>query len=269
MLKGQDIIGKKVLSRLDGQRLDSVRDIIISKDHTRIVALILDEGGLFSPATAVAIENVVSFGKDAVVITDSKTVTRVDHFPAVKEILDERETLIGKHVFTESGQQMGKVEDVYFEETTGAITALEVAGKIMPTERSASVQLPVGDVVSIGPDAVIINLAAIPKLEAQVVGGGEKADASDAVPQDAPPAQGYEPAESLQVGSSVPDLTGASSPPMATDFQPGAPSMPSTAPLPPMPGDADGQAYGAGDAGDLPSSTGRVNDPTSSGQGQG
>jgi uncharacterized protein YrrD len=104
-----------VLSRLDGQRLDSVRDIIISKDHTRIVALILDEGGLFSPATAVAIENVVSFGKDAVVITDSKTVTRVDHFPAVKEILDERETLIGKHVFTESGQQMGKVEDVYFE----------------------------------------------------------------------------------------------------------------------------------------------------------
>ena len=74
MLKGNAVLGMPVLSRQDGQKIGSTRDIVIAKDHSRIVAFILDEGGLFSAATAVGMENVVSFGKDALIITDSKAV---------------------------------------------------------------------------------------------------------------------------------------------------------------------------------------------------
>lgn len=268
MLKAQSIIGKKVLSRLDGQRIDSVRDIVISKDHARIVALILDEGGLFSPATAVGFENVVSFGKDAVVITDSKQVVRVDHFPAVKEIMDDRDSLVGKKVFTESGDQMGKIEDVYFDESTGNLTALEISGKLVATARNSSAQLTMSDLVSIGPDAVIINMGAVPKLEAQVAGGPKPTEEITSV-MPGPAAQSQSaPDENMggmQAGSAMPELTGESSMPMASDAPSGMPPMPSISPLP---DDSATRKMSAGDADDAMSGgMGRMPDPTSGGQG--
>jgi uncharacterized protein YrrD len=194
MLKGNAVLGMPVLSRQDGQKTGSTRDIVIAKDHSRIVAFILDEGGLFAAATAVGMENVVSFGKDALIITDSKAVVRVDHFPEVKAIMEDRDGLVGKQVFTESGDLKGKVEDIYFDETTGNIVGLEVDGKFTSKHSNASVQLRPSDIVSIGPDAVVINMAAVPLLEAQAAGGprpldapaASTADTPSAVPTDAP-----------------------------------------------------------------------------------
>ncbi len=279
MLKGQSIIGKKVLSRMDGERLDSVRDIVISKDHSRIVALILDEGGLFSAATAVAMENVVSFGKDAVVITDSKAVRRVDQFPEVKEIMDDRDSLVGKHIFTESGDQMGKVEDVFFDESTGTITTLEVGGKIVPTARNASAELEMGDIVSIGPDAVIIKMEAIPKLSAQASGTpvpdvqpSPDTTQTQTTPDSDPnnPPSGILDEQSLMAMAS--SSAGASTP-TATDAKPSLSAMPPTSPLPPTTGDGDQavqQAKDSDDRGDdvRPPVVGSAIDPTAGDEGK-
>lgn len=268
MLKGQSIIGKKVLSRLDGQRIDSVRDIVISKDHTRIVALILDEGGLFNPATAVAIENVVSFGNDAVVITDSKTVTRVDHFPAVKEIMDDRDSLVGKQVFSESGNQYGKIEDVYFDESTGSITALEIVGKFVPTARSSAAQLEIGDIVSIGPDAVIINLAAVPKLTGQPATETKPAEQSLPATTEPTPSEPVPlalPSDitgRIDAQSMMADPTQGAASPTADDLYTSMRPTPPTSPLPS--GEAASEADDSPD--DLSRAWGRVTDPTSGGQ---
>ena len=187
MLKGNAILGMPVLSRQDGQKIGSTQDIVIAKDHSRIVAFIIDEGGLFSPATAVGMEHVVSFGKDAMIITDSKAVVRVDHFPEVKAIMEDRDGLVGKQVFTESGDMKGKVEDIFFDEATGNIVGLEVEGKFTPKNSNASVQLRPSDIVSIGPDAVVINMASVPMLAAQGAGGPKPLDAPVGTTGDAPP----------------------------------------------------------------------------------
>jgi uncharacterized protein YrrD len=264
MLKGQSIIGKKVLSRMDGQRIDSVRDIVISKDHARIVALILDEGSLFAPATAVAIENVVSFGKDAVVITDSKTVTRVEHFPAVKEIMDDRDSLVGKKVFTEAGNAFGKIEDVFFDEHTGNIMALEIVGKFVPTGKTTSGQLEMGDIVSIGPDAVIINMAAVPRLSG-LSAGNTTQDEQPAPSTDAQPVLN-DVTSGIQAESSMQDPTVGATLPTSDDLQTSMmPSTPMTSQLPAS--TSDDTESGADDASaDMTGARGRVADPTSDGQ---
>lgn len=268
MLKGQSIIGKKVLSRMDGQRIDSVRDIVISKDHSRIVALILDEGGLFTPATAVGIENVVSFGKDAVVITDSKTVTRVEHFPLVKEIMDDRDSLVGKHVFTEAGEQFGKIDDVYFDESNGNITALEIVGKFVPTGKQSTGQLELGDIVSIGPDAVIINMAAVPRLSGVAAG----VSAAESIAEHQPDATTMldDVTTDMPAQSSMPDPTAGGLLPESSseigDVQSALPASP-TSHLPVGDESVDDISSAAGDAaGDMPKSWARLSDPTSGSQ---
>lgn len=257
MLKGQSIIGKKVLSRMDGQRIDSVRDIVISKDHTRVVALILDEGGIFSSGMAVAMENVVSFGNDAVVITDSKAVIRVDHFPAVKEIMDDRDSLVGKKVFTESGNQMGQIDDVYFDESTGSITSLEVVGKIVPTVKNGAAQLIRDDIVSIGPDAVMINMAGAGKLEAQV-GGTPIPKDSSGTPAALPGIDNGP--TNLQTGTGIPDFTFDSAMPGTSDS---LTQEPPTATLPSFGAEGSVSDPTAVSDDDTPGTTARVKDPTS------
>lgn len=166
MIKGHTLIGKTVLSRNDGQRLDSVKDLVIGKDHKRIVALLIDEGGLFGAATVVPMDNVLSIGKDAIIVTDSKAAIRADRLPAVKEILDSDDNLRGKRIFSETGDEVGEVTDVYFDETSGKITALELTTKQAHGTTASTPQLDFSDVVSIGPDAVIINSSALSRLSA-------------------------------------------------------------------------------------------------------
>ena len=87
-----------------------------------------------------------------------------------------------------SGDLKGKVEDIYFDETTGNIVGLEVEGKFTSKHSNASVQLRPADIVSIGPDAVVINMASVPILEAQGAGGPRPLDEPGAPTTDTPSA---------------------------------------------------------------------------------
>ena len=169
MIKAQSIIGKPVLSRADGEKLNPVKDIIIGKDHTRVIALLINEGGLFSKPIVVPINNVLSFGKDAVVITESQAAVRADHVPEVAQALEMDEKLGGKAVFSETGEQHGKLSDIYFDEKTGNITGVDVTDLGQGSASKEVAFLDVSDIISFGADAVVITAGAVSKLQAAVV----------------------------------------------------------------------------------------------------
>jgi|GEM_PF-705623 len=170
MRKGKNVIGKDVLSYIDGRKVHSVKDLIIGMENDDVVALLVSEGGLFSTAQIVPMENVVSFGKDAVVISDSNAAIPADSYPAVQEILDRKDKLIGKKVFTEGGDSQGSVSDVFFEESSGRILGFEVSGGLINNVAKGTSYLPLEDIVNIGPDVVLIKSEAVYDLDAQVGG---------------------------------------------------------------------------------------------------
>lgn len=180
MIKGQSIIGKNVLSRADGQKFDSLKDIVVGKDPMRVVALLIDEGGLFGSPTIIPMGDVVSFGKDAIIVTDSKAAAHVDRYPAIKDILDSKDSLIGKKVFTEAGEEVGKVSDIYFDEQSGNVVGIDVTGKLAPAaSNTTTAYLGMEDVVSIGPDVVIISSAGASKLAGHNATPGAAQDTGD------------------------------------------------------------------------------------------
>jgi uncharacterized protein YrrD len=198
MIKAQSVIGKPVLSRADGQKLESVKDIVIGKDHTHVIALLIHEGGLFSKPTVVPFANVVSFGKDAVVITESNAATRPDHVPEVAQALEMNEKLGGKAIFSETGEQHGKLADIYFDDKTGSITGVDVTD-LGPGSASKSVAfLDISDIISFGADAVVISVDAVTKLQAAIApqhAGAPQAPASEeTAPTSAPPIEPPAPA---------------------------------------------------------------------------
>ncbi len=170
MRKGRTIIGKDVLSLADGIRIHSVKDLIIGEENDSVVALLVDEGGLLSGSTVVPIEAVHSFGKDAVVIADAGAVVAASSYPKVHAIIDRKESLLGKKVVTTEGEELGKIGDMYFNETDGRILGLEVSGGTIGDLTKGASYLPIEDVQRAGPDVVFVHPQASEKLGSQVGG---------------------------------------------------------------------------------------------------
>jgi uncharacterized protein YrrD len=180
MLKCKDVVGKKVLSRSDGEKVGSVKDLIIGKDHAAIMALVIEEGGLFSKAKVVPMEKVASIGRDAVIISDSDDVLLADTFAAAKEIMDRDDQLIGKKVFTEKGDEFSAVSDICFDEDSGQILGFEVSGGRVDNVSVGPSYLPMSEIVTIGPDAVLVKADAVSRLvtQANAAGGTVQGPAS-------------------------------------------------------------------------------------------
>ena len=68
MRKGKSVVGKPLLSLADGERVHEVRDVILGSGNDTVVGLLADEGGFLASSLVVPFAEVVSFGRDAVVV---------------------------------------------------------------------------------------------------------------------------------------------------------------------------------------------------------
>lgn len=166
MRKGKSILGKDVLSLAGGQKLHTVSDLLISEEGAEILALVVDTGGLLGTPRVVPIDAVHSFGKDAVVVTDGNSVVAADQLPSVRAALNRSETLIGKKVFTDSGEQHGTITDMYFDERNGRILAYAVTGGVFNSVTRNDSYLAISQIDRIGPDLVYIRPEAVEQLQA-------------------------------------------------------------------------------------------------------
>jgi uncharacterized protein YrrD len=170
MRKGKTVIGQDVLSLADGSKVQTVNDVLISQENDAIVALMVDEAGLLSSSKIVPIAEVENFGRNAVVISDVSAVIPASSHPEAKAIIDRKDSLLGKRVFTDAGQQMGTISDMYFDERTGRIAGFEVSGGVFDNIARGTSYLPVEDIERIGPDVIFIEAAKGEMLESQVGG---------------------------------------------------------------------------------------------------
>jgi uncharacterized protein YrrD len=177
--KGKTVIGQDVLSLNSGRRVHSVKDLIIG-DSTQIVALLVDEGGLLSTSTIVPIDAVRRFGKDAVVIADDTAVVPASADPRVAGIINRRDSLVGKRVFSVDGQEMGSVADMYFDEASGRIDGLEISRGALENIARGPSYLAADEIELAGSDIVFIRPDTAAQLSDQVSGvQGALHDATD------------------------------------------------------------------------------------------
>jgi uncharacterized protein YrrD len=180
MRKGKRLIGRPILSLTEGVGVGTVKDIILGPANDLVVGLLTDEGGLLSSAHIVPLGEIESFGKDAVVVRSTESVVQADRMPEIKQILDRGTSLIGIKVFTDTGEAQGSVNDVYFEESTGRVTALEITGGAISNFTTGLRNLPVDDIVRTGPEVLFVRPETAEEMALQRTGlTGALANAGD------------------------------------------------------------------------------------------
>ena len=181
MRKGKRLIGRPILSLTEGVRVGEVKDVILGATNETVVGLLVDDGGLFGSAHVVPVDEIESFGRDAVIVTDRSSIRSASDVPDIKEILDRKTSLIGTRVFTETGDAQGSVNDIYFDEASGRVLSLEVTGGAWRDATTGVRNLPVTEVMRTGPEIIYVHPDTAEMLDAQRGGlSGAIADAGDA-----------------------------------------------------------------------------------------
>ena len=174
-IKGKDVVGLRVLSVNDGKQIETVGDIIYDPSEQRVRALLVASGGIFSKPKAIAIQDVLSIGRDAVMVQDQDAVVSLDELPKrVHEIADSKDNLAKTRVVTQEGTELGQVSDIIFNSVTGSVEQLEVSQGGIKNLSSGKKSIRPEDIITVGSDATIVSAFTEIAFDAQAQEGGAK-----------------------------------------------------------------------------------------------
>lgn len=147
-------IGSPVIEISSGERLGVVTDVLFNEGNT-VCSLVLDRDGLLSGKGKVDFSNVHSVGEDAVTIESGDLIAPANEAePGC--LLSGDDAFVGKELFTEEGNVLGVVADVYIEEDSDNIVGYEVSDGLIADLVAGRKWLPFEQTVQIG-DRIIVR----------------------------------------------------------------------------------------------------------------
>ncbi|WP_295614327.1 PRC-barrel domain-containing protein [Chamaesiphon sp. GL140_3_metabinner_50] len=173
MRKGKDIIGKPIITYDSGQKVANIVDLIFNQNDNRLLGLLISESGWFSSAKVLPLYLVKAIGVDAIIIPSRDTIASSRSYADIHQILENNNILNGTRIMTTDGRNLGKLIDLYFDETSGAIEGYETSGGLFADAYSGRSFVPATQAIKIGKDVAFVPVETIALMEEQV--GGLKA----------------------------------------------------------------------------------------------
>lgn len=159
MIKGKEILGRNIVAIDNGEKIDTVRDVVFDHQGNQVLAFLVDEGGWFRAAKAIPFDRVRSIGEHAIMVGSADDVTSSRDDKRLGDALESKTSLLGMTLLTTDGQNLGRIADVYFDEHTGAVVGYEATGGLFADLSSGRAFIPAPSDVQIGADAAIVPLS--------------------------------------------------------------------------------------------------------------
>ena len=173
MRNGKGMLGKPVVAYDSGEEFQTIIDLIFDQKSNQLLGFLVDEGGWFSNALVLPLKNIKSIGADAVIVASRDTIAPASEFPEIESILKRDNILKGTRIMTIDGRDLGTMEDIYFDDRTGAIEGYDVSGGVFADAYSGRSFVPAPDTLKIGEDIAFVPSETANLMEEQV--GGIKA----------------------------------------------------------------------------------------------
>ena len=164
-----DLMGTQIITRSGGKRLGVVSQLWVDVDRREVMAIGMREsmlsGVLSNIQQTMMLTNVRQIG-DVILVDDNTTME--DDFNA-----DAYSTLINSEVITETGELLGKVRGFKFNTADGRVESIVLASiglPQIPDQLISTYELSMQEVVSSGPDRLIVFEGAEEKLSQLTVG---------------------------------------------------------------------------------------------------
>lgn len=158
-MNSKQLKGLAVISIKDGEKLGTIEQVYLDPGAKKIVGFAVRHGGggLLTSAEAappdlIDVDDVHAVGQDAVTLAD-KGAVRGDQTRARLDQLMELDELTKLKTVTEGGTGLGSVAGAEIDDRSFALRELEVSAGFFSSNR----HVPIGQVVSIGHDLVVVS----------------------------------------------------------------------------------------------------------------
>lgn len=161
-----DILNTQVITRNDGKRLGVVKELLVDIDRREVVALGLRDNllSIAGMPRYMLLSSIQQIG-DVILVEDEDVVEDVD--------IDAYSSLINSEVITETGELLGRVRGFKFNVEDGKVASLILASiglPQIPDQIVSTYELPIEEIVSSGPDRLIVFEGAQERLIQLTVG---------------------------------------------------------------------------------------------------
>jgi len=159
-----DLLGTLVVTRDTGKKLGVVSQLWVDIDQREVVALSLRPNLLYGTPQPMFLSSIRQIG-DVILVDDENAIEDID--------VESYNNLINCEVITETGVLIGKVRGFKFDVDDGRLTALNIASlglPLIPDQVVSTYELSVDEIVSSGPDRLIVFEGAEERLVQLTVG---------------------------------------------------------------------------------------------------
>jgi sporulation protein YlmC with PRC-barrel domain len=159
-----DLLGTLVVTRDTGKKLGVVSQLWVDIDQREVVALSLRPNLLYGTPQPMLLSSIRQIG-DVILVDDENVIEDID--------VESYSNLISCEVITETGELLGKVRGYKFDVDSGQLTSLIIASlgvPLIPDQVVSTYELPIEEIVSSGPDRLIVFEGAEERLVQLSVG---------------------------------------------------------------------------------------------------
>lgn len=146
LLKGREVIGKKIISTQEGKEVGRVEDLVYDPNWFVVTGFVTKKAEKLSEMQMVGVQDVVRVGVDAVVIESERQVKSADNF------LNQQSQFLqgdGRKFVSSRGKSLGRLQDISFNPIT-----LRVERIMTANDGLSNRTFEVADIVELG-DAVV------------------------------------------------------------------------------------------------------------------
>jgi len=152
MLRRGDVLGLEVITLDDGRQVGVVEEVAVDREAGVVKGLIV-RAPVGQRQTFIPFGEVHAFGQDAVTLANGCRPRPL----AAETQLDSLADLLGKPVLSSAGVDLGTIDDLCFDEHTGAILGYQVSGGLLQDLLEGKELLPFSSRLIYGEDAVIVR----------------------------------------------------------------------------------------------------------------
>jgi sporulation protein YlmC with PRC-barrel domain len=159
-----DLLGTLVVTRNTGKKLGVVSQLWVDIDQQKVVAVSLRPNLLYGTPQPMLLSSIRQIG-DVILVEDEDVIEDID--------TESYSSLINCEVITETGELLGKVRGFKFDVDDGRVVGLIIASlglPLIPDQVVSTYELPVDEIVSSGPDRLIVFEGAEERLVQLSVG---------------------------------------------------------------------------------------------------